>query len=237
MSKWFEVIAKAKIGEVYIYGEIDDFKWWGDEVTPTDIKEELEKLKDVNEVNVYVNSPGGGVFAGVAIYNELKRINKPVTSYIDGIAASIASLVVLAADRVVMPSNAMIMIHNPWSVIAGNATELRDMADKLDKITDSTLLTTYQTKTGLSEERIKNMLDAETWLSGKEAVELGFADELLEEQKVAACYIGNNIKFNSVEVELKQFKAFPKAKFNEHEPKKTLSLSTRHRHNLNMLTA
>jgi len=237
MKKWFQVTAKAKIGEVYIYGEIDDFKFWGDEVTPTDIKEELAKLKDVNEVNVYVNSPGGGVFAGVAIYNELKRINKPVTSYIDGIAASIASLVVLAADRVVMPSNAMIMIHNPWSIIAGNASELRDMADKLDKITDSTLLTTYQAKTGLSEERIKNMLDAETWLNGKEAVELGFADELLEEQKVAACYVGDNIKFNSVEVELKQFKAFPKAKFDEHKPKKTLSLSTRHRHNLNMLKA
>lgn len=237
MSKWFEVIAKAKIGEVYIYGEIDDFKFWGDEVTPTDIKEELAKLKDVNEVNVYVNSPGGGVFAGVAIYNELKRINKPVTSYIDGIAASIASLVVLAADRVVMPSNAMLMIHNPWSIIAGNASELRDMADKLDKITDSTLLTTYQTKTGLSEERIKNMLDAETWLNGKEAVELGFADELLEEQKVAACYVGNNIQFNSVEVELKHFKAFPKAKFDEHKPKKSLSLSTRHRHSLNMLKA
>lgn len=237
MKKWFQVTAKAKIGEVYIYGEIDDFKFWGDEVTPTDIKEELAKLKDVNEVNVYVNSPGGGVFAGVAIYNELKRINKPVTSYIDGIAASIASLVVLAADRVVMPSNAMIMIHNPWSIIAGNASELRDMADKLDKITDSTLLTTYQTKTGLSEERIKNMLDAETWLNGKEAVELGFADELLEEQKVAACYVGNNIQFNSVEVELKHFKAFPKAKFDEHKPKKSLSLSTRHRHNLNMLKA
>jgi len=169
MSKWFEVIAKATIGEVYIYGEIDDFKWWGDEVTPTDIKDELAKLKDVDEVNVYVNSPGGGVFAGVAIYNELKRINKPVTAYIDGIAASIASLVVLAADRVVMPSNAMLMIHNPWSMIAGNANEMRDMADKLDKITESTLIPTYQAKTGLKVDKLKELLDAETWLCGEEA--------------------------------------------------------------------
>jgi ATP-dependent Clp protease protease subunit len=237
MKKWFEVIAKAKIGEVYIYGEIDDHKWWGDEITPTEIKDELAKLKDVDEINVYVNSPGGGVFAGVAIYNELKRINKPVTSYIDGIAASIASLVVLAADRVVMPSNAMLMIHNPWSCMCGNANEFRDMADKLDKITASTLIPTYQNKTGMEESEIKKLLDAETWLSGEEAAELGFVDELLEEQKVAACYAGDNVKFNSVEVELRRFKAFPKAKFNEHTPKKTLSLSTRHRHKLNMLTA
>jgi len=237
MSKWFEVIAKATIGEVYIYGEIDDFKWWGDEVTPTDIKDELAKLKDVDEVNVYVNSPGGGVFAGVAIYNELKRINKPVTAYIDGIAASIASLVVLAADRVVMPSNAMLMIHNPWSMIAGNANEMRDMADKLDKITESTLIPTYQAKTGLKVDKLKELLDAETWLSGEEAAELGFADELLEEQKIAACYKGDNVEFNNVEVELKRFKAFPKAKFNEHKPKNNLPLSTRHRHTLNMLKA
>lgn len=237
MSKWLEVIAKATIGEVYIYGEIDDFKWWGDEVTPTDIKEELEKLKDVDEINVYVNSPGGGVFAGVAIYNELKRFNKPVTSYIDGIAASIASLIVLAADKVVMPSNAIYMIHNPWSCVCGNASEMRDVADKLDKITDSTLVTTYKAKTGLSEEKIKELLAEETWMNGEEAAELGFVDEVLEEQKVAACYVGDNIKFSNVEVQLNKFKAFPKSKFNEHIPKKSLSLKQRHRHTLNMLSA
>ena len=237
MSKWLQVMAKAKIGEVYIYGEIDDFKWWGDEVTPTDIKDELAKLKDVDEINVYVNSPGGGVFAGVAIYNELKRVNKPVTSYIDGIAASIASLIVLAADRVVMPSNALYMIHNPWSCVCGNANEMREVADRLDKITDSTLVTTYQNKTGLPEEKIKELLDAETWLSGEEAAELGFVDEVLEEQKVAACYKGDNVEFNNVEVQLNKFKAFPKSKFSEHKPTNQLPLKQRHRHTLNMLSA
>jgi len=237
MKNWLEVIAKANIGEVYIYGEITDFKWFDEDITPTEIKEELAKLKDVDAINVYVNSPGGNVFAGVAIYNELKRFNKPVTSYIDGLAASIASLIVLAADRVVMPFNAMMMIHNPWMIAMGDANGFRDLAEKLDKITDSVLIETYQAKTGLKKEKLKAMLDEETWLSGEEAVALGFADVLEEEQKVAACYVGNNIKFQDVEVKLNRFRAFPKSKFNEHKPKKSTSFKQRHRHKINMLSA
>ena len=234
---WLEVQAKANIGEVYIYGEITDFKWFDEDVTPTSIKDELAKIKNVDEVNVYVNSPGGGVFAGVAIYNELKRINVPVTAYVDGIAASIASLIVLAADRVVMPVNAMLMVHNPWTLAYGNANELRELADKLDKISDSVLIETYAAKTGLSADELREMMDAETWLSGEEAVEQGFADELLEEQKIAAYYEGDNVKFNNVEVHLNKFKAFPKSKFSEHKPTNTLSLQQRHRHKINMLSA
>lgn len=235
--KWLEVVAKANVGEIYIYGEIADLKWFDEDVTPTDIKEELDKLKDVDSVNVYVNSPGGNVFAGVAIYNELKRFNKPVTSYIDGLAASIASLIVLAADKVVMPSNAMMMIHNPWMCVCGDANGFRELADKLDKITDNVLIETYQAKTGLKKDKLKEMLDKETWLSGEEAVELGFADVLEEELKIAACYVGNNIKFNDVEVQLNKFRAFPKSKFSEHTPTKTASLKQRHRHTINMLSA
>lgn len=237
MKNWLEVKAKANIGEVYIYGEITDFKWFDEDITPTDIKEELDKLKDVDKVNVYVNSPGGGVFAGVAIYNELKRLNVPVTSYVDGLAASIASLIVLAADKVVMPSNAMLMIHNPWTCTCGDAVALRDLADRLDKLTDSVLIETYQAKTGMEKEELKKLLDAETWLSGAEAVEMGFADELLEEQKIAACYTGNTPTFNNVEVPINQFKAFPKAKFKEHKPKQTMSNKQRHAHRLNMLSS
>jgi ATP-dependent Clp protease protease subunit len=237
MKNWLEVLVKANIGELYIYGEITDWKWLDEDVTPTSVAEELGKLKDVDSINVYVNSVGGNVFAGVAIYNELKRFNKPITSYVDGLAASIASLIVLAADKVVMPSNAMIMIHNPWGCICGNANELRDFADRLDKITESVLIETYHNKTGIEKDKLKEMLDAETWLDGKEAVELGFADELLEEQKVAACYVGDNIKFNDVEVQLNKFRAFPKAKFTEHTPKNTMSMKQRHRHTMNMLTA
>jgi len=237
MINWLQVKAAAKVGEVYIYGEITDFKWFDEDVTPTDIKDELAKLDDVDSVNVYVNSPGGGVFAGVAIYNELKRLNKPVTAYIDGLAASIASLIVLAADKVVMPFNAMLMIHNPWTMTVGDANDLRSMADRLDKLTDSVLLETYQAKTGMEKDALKEMLDAETWLSGEEAVDLGFADVLEEEQKIAACYKGDNVEFNNVEVPLNKFKAFPKSKFKEHKPKHTNTLKQRHWHTINMLSA
>ncbi len=238
MKSWLEVIvAAANIGEVYIYGEIANNKWFEEDVTPNDIKEELDKLKDVDSINLYVNSPGGSVSAGVAIYSELKRVNKPITSYIDGMAASIASLIVLAADKVVMPFNTMMMIHNPWTCACGNAIGLRELANKLDKVTESMLMPTYHVKTGIKKEKLKEMLDEETWLSAEEAVELGFADVLEKEQKIAACYAGDNVKFNDVEVRLSRFKAFPKSKFNEHKPDKTTSLKQRHRHTLNMLSA
>jgi ATP-dependent Clp protease protease subunit len=235
--KWLEVMLKASLGEIYIYGEITDFKWFEEDVTPTDIKNELNKLKNVDSINVYVNSPGGGVFAGLAIYNELKRFNKPITAYVDGLAASIASLIVLAADKVVMPFNAMFMIHNPWTCVCGDAKEMRNVADRMDQLTDNVLIETYVRKTGLDKEKIAKMMDEETWLSGKEAVTLGFADELVEEQKIAACYVGDNIKFNDIEHKLNTFKAFPKAKFTEHKPIKQLTLKQRHQHILTMLSA
>lgn len=237
MIKWFEVKAIADIGEVYIYGEITDLKWFDEEVTPSSVKDELAKLKDVSSVNVYVNSPGGNVFAGVAIYNELKRFNKPVTAYVDGIAASIASLIVLAADKVVMPFNAMLMIHNAWMIAAGDYKEFRTLADKLEKIQDSVIVETYARKTGMSKEKLSKMMDDETWLNGDEAVKLGFADEVIEEQKIAACYVGDNVKFSDVEVQLNRYRAFPKAKFIEHKPQNNQSLELRHRHTMNMLSA
>jgi ATP-dependent Clp protease protease subunit len=236
MKNWFQVQAKNKVGAVYIYGDITDLKWFDEDVTPKDIKNELDKLKDVDSINIFVNSPGGNVFAGVAIYNELKRIGKPTVAYVDGIAASIASLIILAADQVVMPANTMLMIHNPWMIAAGDAKAFRDFADKLDKITDSVLLETYFQKTGIEKAKLKEMLDAETWLSAEEAVALGFADTLEAEQKIAASISGDSFTFKGVQVALDKFKAFPAAKFSEHKPKNS-TLKQRHRHKLNMLGA
>ena len=236
--KWFDVKAKASLGEIFIYGVIDDMEWWGDEITPKTIQEELAKLKDVDTVNLYVNSPGGSVFAGAAIFNELRRFDKPITAYVDGLAASIASLVVLAADKVVMPANALMMIHRAYMCTCGNAPELRDSADKLEKIEDTVIITEYIAKTGLEKEKLIDMMNVETWMSGSEAVELGFADEMIEDQKIAACITGNKVIFNNVEVQLNKFKAFPKSKFTEHTPtKETTTLKQRHRHKINMLSA
>ena len=102
-------------GELLLYGEISDISWWGDEVTPKQFKEDLDALGDIDVLNVYINSPGGDVFAGQAIYSMLKRHKAQVKVYIDGLAASIASLVAMAGDKVIMPANAMMMIHNPWT--------------------------------------------------------------------------------------------------------------------------
>jgi len=237
MIKWLKAQVRNKIGELYIYGDIEDWKWIDEDVTPASVAEELKKLEDASEINIYVNSPGGSVFAGVAIYNEIKRLNKPTTAYVDGLAASIASLIVLAADRVVMPFNAMLMIHNPWTCACGDANALRDLADKIDRIKDGVLVSTYENKTGLPKDEISEMMDAETWLTGPEALELGFADQVEEEQKIAASISGDKLFFDKVEVSLSQFRSFPKAKFSEHKPKPKMSLTTRHRHTKNMLSA
>lgn len=235
--KWLKAQLQNKIGEIFIYGDIEDWKWADEDVTPASVAEEIKKVQDASEINIYVNSPGGSVFAGVAIYNEIKRLNKPTTAYVDGLAASIASLIVLAADKVVMPFNAMLMIHNVWTRVMGDANELREAADRIERIQDGTIVSTYKAKTGLDEDKLKEMMNAETWLTGPEALELGFCDECEEELKIAACYQGDNVLFDNVEVHLDKFKSFPKAKFNEHKPQKTMSLANRHRHALNMLSA
>lgn len=175
-----------KTGELTLYGEISDVTWWGDEITPKQFKEDLDTLGDIDVLNVYINSPGGDVFAGQTIYSMLKRHKAQVNVYIDGLAASIASLIAMAGDKVIMPENAMMMIHNPWTWGAGNANDFRKLADDLDKIRDS-MIVAYKNKSGLSDDEIKDIMDAETWLSAKDCLDKGFADEIEEAKEVAAC--------------------------------------------------
>lgn len=187
IKKFWNFKAKdEKTGELTLYGEISDVTWWGDEITPKQFKEDLDALGDIDTLNVYINSPGGDVFAGQTIYSILKRHKAQVIVYIDGLAASIASLIAMAGDKVIMPENAMMMIHNPWTCAYGNANDFRKLADDLDKIRDS-MIVAYKNKSGLSDEEIKEIMDAETWLSAKECKEKGFADEIEETKQVAAC--------------------------------------------------
>lgn len=182
---WSMKALDNKTGEVLLYGEISDVSWWGDEVTPKQFKEDLDALGDVETIKVFINSPGGDVFAGQAIYSMLKRHKAQVHVYIDGLAASIASLIAMAGDKVVMPANAMMMIHNPWAFAVGNANDFRKLADDLDKIRDS-MITAYGSRSALTTEEIKGLLDAETWLTAQECVEYGFADEVEEAKELAA---------------------------------------------------
>lgn len=175
--------------DLYFYGDIVSDWWgaWGEEDQyPDAVKNFLNNHKDKN-LNIYINSGGGSVFAGLAIYNMLKRHNGQKTVYVDGLAASIASIIALAGDKVVMPKSSMLMIHKPWSYTSGNATDFRKLADDLDEI-EKCILAVYEEnlKDGIEIETIKDLVNAETWLTGEEA-EKYFNVEIGEEKQIAAC--------------------------------------------------
>ena len=179
----------GKTGEVFIYGEITKYAWTDEgEHSAQTFKNELDELGNVETINLYVNSPGGSVFEGITIHNMLKRHEAKVIAYVDALAASIASVIIMAADEIRMPSNAMLMIHNPWTFVMGNAAELRKKADDLDRIGESAI-TSYLDKAGdkLIEEDLREMLDAETWLSADEAYQYGLCDIVEESNEMVAC--------------------------------------------------
>lgn len=197
-----------RVGELLLYGTIGSGTWWGDEVTPKQFREDLEALGDVDEIRVFINSDGGDMFAGQAIHSMLKRHKAKVTVYVDGLAASIASVVAMAGDTVYMPKNAMMMIHNPWTIAVGNADDFRKLADDMDKIRES-LIVAYREKSGLEREKIIEMMDAETWMTAEEAVELGFADEIEQTKQIAAAVRGSKLLVNGQEFDLTRFRNVP----------------------------
>lgn len=248
--KWLQIKNQNSVGEIYIYGEITDNKWMDDDVTPNDIKQKLDELKSCDSVDMFINSNGGAVFAGIAIYNMIKSLDVHVTAHIVGLAASIASVVAMAADKIIMPRNSHMMIHNVSGVCFGTSAEMRKTADTMDGI-EMSIISTYQTKADLTEVQIKEMLDNETWMNGEEAVAFGFADVLDEETKIAACYTGNIANFNGIDVVTDEFKSFPLDKIEEkenklpeieenipEEPKNVLNfelMAAQHEHNMKML--
>lgn len=172
--------------EIFIYEPIGDFGW-GDGVSASRFVEDLRALGDVEGITVRLNSPGGYVFDGHAIYSALKAHEAPVTVYVDGLAASMASVIAMAADpgRLVMRENAMMMIHKPWSVAVGNADDMRKEADTLDQIQKS-IVAAYRSRTELTDEELEAAMAAETWMTAEEAVEFGFADSTDQPLAVAA---------------------------------------------------
>jgi ATP-dependent Clp protease protease subunit len=145
------------------------------------------------------------VFAGQAIYSMLKRHSATVNVYVDGLAASIASIIAMAGDSVKMPKNAMLMVHNPWSFGMGNANDFRKLADDLDKVRES-MISVYEDKTGMEKESIVELMDAETWMTAEEAVEFGFADEIEEEKQVAASLNNRIFAINGLKVDITRYK-------------------------------
>lgn len=174
-----KLLSKAE-AEIYIDGEIDDIKWDDSTTTNSSFRNDLKELGDVDTINLHINSPGGSVFEGIAIFNQLKQHKAKINVYVDGLAASIASVIAMSGDAIFMPENAMLMIHNPWTVVRGNADELRKQADDLDRIGDLSVKTYLSKADGkISEEKLKQLMDEETWLTAQEAIDYGLADELL----------------------------------------------------------
>jgi ATP-dependent Clp endopeptidase proteolytic subunit ClpP len=216
--KWYSITNKADKAEVWIYEMIGEDFWTGGGVTAKNFQKELSEIK-ASQIDLHINSPGGVVFDGITIYNLIKQHPANVTTYIDGLAASIASVIALAGNKVIMAENALYMIHNPEGLAMGTANDMRSLADVLDKIA-GTMITTYVGKSKKSEADIKVLLDAETWMTADEALENGFIDEIAEEMDMAACakFIPVMAKagFKHIPKEITAMKEIPEEKDLEH---------------------
>ena len=179
----FKIQAKNHRAEILIYEDIGD-GWLGG-ISAKSFVEQLNGLNDITEIDVRINSDGGSVFDGVAIYNALVRHPANVTVHIDGLAASIASVIAMAGDVVNIARGAWLMIHDPWTVAGGTADDLRSQADLLDKIR-AQLLDTYVIKTGMDSDKVSALMSAETWIPSDEALSMGFVDNISEDLAIAA---------------------------------------------------
>ena len=185
MKTWFNIKAAAggeKQTDILIFDEIG---LWG--ITAKDFATALKEIPEDHAITVRINSPGGSVFDGYAIFNALKARSAQITTKIEGLAASMASVIALAGSKVTAAANSIVMIHNPWSGVAGDSDDLRKMADLLDKLTGQ-LVGIYAAKTGLPEGEVRAAMDAETWFTGSEAKEWGLVDEVTDEIQVAASF-------------------------------------------------
>lgn len=172
--KYYSMATTDNVATINIYGDITSFPWLDGDVSASNLSRQLEQLTDVSEIHVFINSYGGEVAEGLAIYNALKRHKAKVKTICDGFACSIASVIFMAGDERIMNDSSLLMIHNAWTWAQGNADELRKQADDLEKITQASV-NAYKAHSNLSEEEIKAMMDAETWILPDEAVEYGFA--------------------------------------------------------------
>ncbi|WP_424792382.1 ClpP-like prohead protease/major capsid protein fusion protein, partial [Pseudomonas aeruginosa] len=188
-ESWYSIKALSRgVAEILLYDEIGA---WG--ITAQQFARELKALGDLSLISLRVHSPGGDVFEGTAIYNLLKHHPARVEGYVDGLAASMATVVLMSCDVIHIPENAMMMVHRPWGIQGGEADDMRRYADLLEKI-EGTMVAAYMAKTGKSEEDIKALLKAETWMDGREAVEAGFADQLTEPLAAAAQLTSKRMK-------------------------------------------
>lgn len=178
--KYYSLTAENKEASVYIYGDIVSWEWLESDVSSYTLAKEIEELPgDIETINVFINSYGGEVAEGLAIYNALCRQKAKVKTYCDGFACSVASVVFMAGDERVMSNASLLMIHNAWMFTMGDPGELRKDADDLEIINKASV-NAYMDHVNIPEEELRAMMDAETWIAPEQALEMGFATEVVE---------------------------------------------------------
>ena len=183
---WLDVMDEAEGTEervLEINGEIASESWFDDDVTPKLFKDEL--LSGNGPITIWLNSPGGDCIAASQIYSMLMDYAGEVTIKIDGIAASAASVIAMAGTKVLMAPTALMMIHNPMTMAWGDKSEMTKAIEMLDEVKES-IVNAYEIKTGMSRAKISHLMDSETWMNANKAIELGFADDILEDKKKCA---------------------------------------------------
>ena len=196
--------------DMILYGTIGSDEWW-DDICDKTFKEDIANLVEVENINLHINSPGGSVFAAVAIANTLKNHKAKVTAYIDGLAASAATIITSACDVVKMPKNALFMIHNPLTWAYGNKQELEKTGILLDKVKDSILETYLAKAKDKTKEELSALMDEEKWFNAEEAKEYGFIDEIVGEMERPQ-NVNNLLIVNSLAFDISKFKNFPNSR-------------------------
>lgn len=176
--------AKGAVGSLYVYDDIGG-DMFGEGITAKDVAEAMKALGNASEINIYINSYGGSVFQGLAIFNILRRQPARITTHVDGIAASAASVIAMAGDEIRMAANGFLMIHNAWGIAAGDGDALRRAAKDVDLATES-IAQTYASRRNGDIERIREWMAAETWFNAEQAVKAGLVDGIVDENRIAA---------------------------------------------------
>ena len=194
LPRSYRMSAKGARGEIYLYGDVGD-EWFGG-VTAKQFADDLKALGAVSDIDLRINSYGGNVFDGLSIYRLLVEHKARIVVHVDGVAASIASIIAMAGDEIRIAEAGQMMIHNAWGIGIGEASDLRRMADLLDTTTAS-LRDVYVARTGMDADEVSRLMDAETWFPASEAVEKGFATTVAENLRIAAKFDPSKHRFRN----------------------------------------
>lgn len=181
----YSIKAKGTEAEIYLYGDVGGGGWFSDGVTAKQFADDIKAAGNVDTIQLHINSPGGDVFDGLAIYRVLVDNKAKVIVHIDGLAASIASVIAMAGEEIHMSESGFLMIHQAWAIAMGSADDMRTMADILEK-TSASLRDVYVARTGKTAAQIDGWMDAETWFTAQEALSNGFITDISANMKVAA---------------------------------------------------